>query len=126
MNELHFAYRVRQQLNRGLQDIPADVDARLLAARQKALASQKVAVAMHAPAALTNEGLNFSFSLSPAKQMLVALAVLAGTAATTLTVADHKIRAIGHLDSALLSDDLPVRAFTDKGFALWLKQSSED
>jgi RNA polymerase sigma-70 factor (ECF subfamily) len=44
MNELHFAYKLRQHLNRGLHELPSETVGRLEAARQRALAQQKVAM----------------------------------------------------------------------------------
>ena len=44
MNEMHFAYKIRQQLNRGLHELPASSVSRLEVARQCALARQRVVV----------------------------------------------------------------------------------
>ena len=37
MNELHFAYKLRQHLNRSLHELPSGTTDRLAAARQRAL-----------------------------------------------------------------------------------------
>jgi hypothetical protein len=38
--------------------------------------------------------------------------------------ADQQISELEAIDSALLADDLPIGALTDKGFDAWLKSSS--
>ena len=40
-------------------------------------------------------------------------------------LAEQSISELEVIDSALLSDELPVAAFTDKGFAAWLKSSAQ-
>jgi hypothetical protein len=44
MNELHFAYKVRQHLNRVCATLPVETIGRLEMIRQRALAQQKVSV----------------------------------------------------------------------------------
>lgn len=96
MNEQHFAYRLRQHLNRGLHELPVGTAARLEAARAGALAHQKVAAHQ---------------------------SVLACVGLYVYWDAAHNIAQLEEIDSALLADDLPIDAFTDKGFHAWLKSS---
>ncbi len=58
------------------------------------------------------------------KQVLLALIVVLGVASYTYWYADQSITELEIIDSALLSDDLPIAAFTDKGFDAWLKSSA--
>lgn len=37
---------------------------------------------------------------------------------------DQQVSELSRIDSALLADDLPINAYTDKGFNAWLKQAS--
>jgi hypothetical protein len=73
MNEMHFVFKVRQYLNRELHELPPSTHSRLQAARERALARQKVAAHQSILATAGNfvqehaEGLHL-------RQILVALA----------------------------------------------------
>ena len=123
MNELHFGYKVRQHLNRGLHDLPPATLSRLDAARQRALAHQKIAV-HQSVLATAGSFVQHQFDNLHLKQVLLALALLIGIASYTVWNADQQIAELEAIDSALLADDLPIGALTDKGFDAWLKSSS--
>ena len=125
MNEQHFAYKIRQNLNRGLHDLRPETVERLAAARQAALAHQKQAVAYPV---LASAGSFFLFKLgnSRVQQFFAALALLCCALYSTYWIADQRVQELGDIDSAILSDELPIGAFTDKGFAAWLNNSSQD
>lgn len=123
MNELHFAHKIRQHLNRGLHDLsPATVD-RLDAARQRALTHQKIAVHQ---SVLTAAGSFIQHRLDHLhiKQFVVAAGLLACVAFFTAWQADQQVSELEAIDSVLLADDLPIAALTDNGFDAWLKSSS--
>lgn len=123
MNELHFAYKLRQYLNRGLHELPPTTLDRLASARRQAIARQKVVVHRSALATAGDfvqhqvEGLHL-------RQVLLALLLALGVATYTYWSADESIAEIEAIDSALLADDLPIAAYTDRGFAAWLKSSA--
>lgn len=123
MNELHFAYKIRQHLNRGLNELPADTLKRLESARQRALTQQKVLVHQSVLAGVGNFVQHQVDNLH-IKQVLLALIVVLGITSYTYWYADQSITELEIIDSALLSDDLPIAAFTDKGFDAWLKSSA--
>jgi len=123
MNEFHFGYKVRQHLNRGLHDLPPATLDRLAAARERALAHQKIAVHQSVLAA-AGSFIHHQFDNLHLKQVLMALAVLLGVASYTFWHADQQITELEAIDSALLADDLPIGALTDKGFDAWLKSTS--
>lgn len=123
MNEFHFGYKVRQHLNRGLHDLPPATLNRLEAARHRALAHQKIAIHQSVLAAAGNF-IQHQFDNLHLKQILMALAVLIGVASYTFWHADQQITELEAIDSALLADDLPIGALTDKGFDAWLKSTS--
>lgn len=123
MNEMHFAYKIRQQLNRGLHELPASSVSRLEAARQCALARQRVVVHQSVLAG-AGSFLQQHFEQLRPKQLLLALMVVLGITAYTYWYAEQSIAELEVIDSALLSDDLPIAAFTDKGFDAWLKTSA--
>lgn len=122
-NELRFAQRARQHLNRGLHELPPATVSRLEAARQIALARQKLAAHQSVLATAGSFVHRYADHLH-LRQVLVVLALVAGIASYTAWHADQNIAELGAIDSALLADDLPVAALTDKGFDAWLKSSS--
>ena len=125
MNELHFAFKVRQHLNLGLHELQPETLGRLAAAREQALAHQKQTVSRSVLAA-AGSFIQFHFDNLRVKQALSALAVVACLGVAAYWTADQRISELGAIDSALLTDELPIRAFTDKGFAAWLKHSSPE
>ncbi len=125
MNEQHFGYKVRQHLNRGLHDLRPDTLDRLAAARAIALNHQKHAVTSPVLAAVGNLFSIDAFG-SRLSQVLVGLALLLCASYSTYWVADQHVKELGDIDSAILSDELPIGAFTDKGFAAWLRSTSSE
>jgi hypothetical protein len=125
MNELHFVYKVRQHLNLGLHNLRPETLDRLAAARESALAHQKQTVSQ---SVLATAGSFVQFHLDNLrfKQLLAALSLLLCIVFSTFWIADQRVTELGAIDTALLADDLPIGAFTDKGFAVWLKHSSSD
>jgi hypothetical protein len=129
MNELHFAYKLRQHLNRSLHELRPDTLERLSAARQAALGQQKrrkQAVAHPMLAAVGNffPFHSFHFNNLWFSQTLAAIALLLCALYSTFWIADQHVQELGNIDSAILSDELPIGAFTDKGFAAWLASES--
>ncbi len=123
MNELLFSYKIKQHLNHGLHELPAGTLKRLEGARQLALAQQKVSVHQSVLAGAGSFVLHQIDNLR-LKQVLLALIVVLCVTSYTYWYADQSITEIEIIDSALLSDDLPIAAFTDKGFDAWLKSSA--
>jgi hypothetical protein len=126
MNERHFAYKVRQHLNRGLCELTPETIERLSAARQAALACQKQAAAHPA---LATAGHRFSYHWGGGlrlSQTLAAVVFLLGAFYSTFWTADQCVQELGDIDSAILSDELPIGALTDKGFAAWLDSKSAE
>lgn len=123
MNELHFAYKVRQLLNRGLHELRPETTARLAAARKNALACQRQAV-NRSVLATAGSFVQYQFDNLHIKQALAALVLLLSLVFSAYWMADQRINELGAVDSALLADDLPIGAFTDKGFDTWLKRTS--
>ena len=125
MNELHFAYKVRQHLNRGLHDLPATTTDRLAAARTAALGIQKQTVNQTILAA-AGTFVQHRLENLRVRQLLTTLALACCVLSSAFWLADMRISEQGEIDSELLSDELPIGAFTDKGFAAWLDPASQD
>ena len=128
MNEQHFAYKIRQNLNLGLHELSPDTLERLAAAREKALTCQKQTVRSSVLATAGGFFHDFQDHVGHLKlgQTLSAIALLLTIVFTVYWMEDESISEQGTIDSELLADDLPIGAFTDKGFAAWLDHSSQD
>lgn len=124
MNEQHFAYKVRQHLNRGLHELPASTADRLAAAREAALASQKQTV-NQTFLAMAGSFVQHRLENLRIRQTLATLALAGCIVASAFWLSDMHISDQGAIDSELLSDELPLGAFTDKGFAAWLNPASQ-
>lgn len=125
MNEQHFAYKLRQQLNRGLHELPTATVDRLASAREAALASQRQTVNQTVLATVGSFILHHLESLR-IRQILVTLALAGCVVSSALWLSHIHISEQGAIDSELLSDELPLGAFTDRGFAAWLNPASQD
>lgn len=123
MNELHFIFKLRQHLNRGLYELRPETSDRLAAARQNALARQKQAT-RQSVLATAGGYFQIQFENPRVKQILAALALAACAITASFWIADQRVNELSEIDSALLADELPVSAFIDKGFSEWLKQAS--
>lgn len=128
MNELHFTFQIRQHLNRGTQTIERTTLDRLAAARQQALTRQKVAISSSVLAGIgAHVQLQFDHLHPRQLLLIVALAVAAAVGSMTYWQAQDQVSELEDVDSALLSDDLPISAYLDNGFDTWLnKRSSEE
>ncbi len=121
MNEPQFGKKVRLLLNEPL-GVDATVAARLSAARERALARQRpepapfVALADHVLERLEGWG---GLSL----RILVPIALLVGGLAGLYHwEQNQRIAEIEDIDAQLLTDDLPIDAYLDRGFHRWLKK----
>jgi hypothetical protein len=124
MNEQQTAYRIRQLLNRGL-DLDAGKLARLKAARERALARQRREAPVFVLALADNVINRFGGVTSVVPKMLLPMAVLVlGLIAINQWRDSQTAAEIEEIDAAVLTGDLPLDAYLDKGFDAWLKRSS--
>ena len=131
MNEIKFANKIRQALNEGARlEGPrgAAIVERLRAARERALARHKVervpalAWARSSSAGVVGGfGSLGGFSL---RVLLPTLLLIAGLAAIYSWQQDQRAADAEELDAQLLTDDLPIDAYLDRGFEAWLKKAS--
>ena len=131
--EARFGVRIASMLGERAQSTAPDISERLRFAREQALvraqaarrqvqtASAPVVVGRGRAAVLANP-LGWWFKLGSAAPLALLVLGLAGIA----HVHDKaQIAAVAEVDAALLSDDLPPAAYTDPGFAEYLKTSKE-
>ena len=122
MNEHHLAYRIRRILNQGLA-LDTRTLARLKEARERAVEKQLVAV--QSPVlAWTSNLVDRSAPGSVLSRLLLPAAVLIlGLLAINTWQQSQMVQEIEEIDAAVLTGDLPLDAYLDKGFDAWLKRS---
>lgn len=122
MNEAHIAHLVRMNLNRSTRALPDALVKRLRQSRDNALAHQKQSVRGMLMAAI---GARFELDDVP-RQLASAVAVLLlSLVCVSYWHAQDYIADLEEVDSAILTDDLPLGAIVDRGFDAWLHASAE-
>jgi len=131
--EARFGVRVASMLGESAQSTAPDISERLRFAREQALSRAKAArrqvqaatapvVVSRGRSAALASPLGWWFKLGSAAPLALLVLGLAGIA----HVHDKaQIAAVAEVDAALLSDDLPPDAYTDPGFAEYLKTTRE-
>ena len=130
MNEIKFANKIRQALNEGSQ-VNARVAERLRASRERALAARKpgrepaLAWARSTATGVIGGFGSFGglggFSL---RVVLPTLLLVAGLITIYSLQQEQRAADVEELDAQLLTDDLPIDAYLDRGFEAWLKKMS--
>jgi hypothetical protein len=130
-NEIRFANKIRQALNEGVRaDVNGRVAERLRAAREQALARRKVerepALAWARSTAVGVVGGFGGFGGFSLRALLPTALLVAGLMAIYSWQQDQRAADIEELDAQLLTDDLPIDAYLDRGFETWLRKVSAD
>jgi hypothetical protein len=125
MNEPQFGNKVRHLLNQGLSLTPGARE-RLRAAREQALARQRAE-----PAPLLAWADNVLGRVEGwgglSLRILLPLALLVGGLAGIYSwEQNQRIAEVEEIDAQLLTDDLPVEAYLDRGFQNWLKKRAAE
>ena len=130
--QARFALRVAARLTERSQDLGADVTERLRFAREKALEraratrtaefSAPVGVTRAGAAILGRGGSGWWLKLA---SVVPVLALVAGLVLIQRWQDRAQLSVAAEVDAALLSDDLPPKAYSDAGFAEFLKTPSE-
>lgn len=124
MNEQQIAYRIKQYLNRGL-DLDAGKLVRLKAAREQALARQRVESRIPLLAWAGNIIGRPGGPSTLVPRVLLPMAVLILGLVAVSHWRDSQLAAeIEEIDAAVLTGDLPLDAYLDKGFDAWLRRPS--
>jgi hypothetical protein len=120
--EIRFGSKVRQALNEAAR-VDARVSHRLAAAREAALQARRISTADEREPALAWTGGGFGrlggFSLRVVLPMLL---LVAGLVAIYAWQEEQRAADIEELDALLLTSDLPVEAYLDRGFEAWAKK----
>ena len=121
--EAQFARRLTARLSAGATEMPHDIGERLRVARQQAVAQRKLAPTRATSSIVLSGG---SAALGGGwwtriGALLPLVALVAGLVTISLLQDESRANDLAEVDAALLTDDLPPAAFTDPGFAQYLK-----
>jgi len=127
--EEQFARRVTARLSAGTAELPHDIGERLRVARQQAIAGRKQAPALRPAEVIVSPG--GTATIGGAWWMRVGavvplVALVVGLITISIVQDENRVNAMAEVDAALLTDDLPPAAFTDPGFAQFLKTDASD
>jgi hypothetical protein len=129
MNELQFASRIRHFLNQGTQLDPATAE-KLRAARALALSRQRPerAPALAWADNVFGNGWGWSGGIWQigARVLLPAAALIVAVAGIYNWQEKQRLAEVVEIDSQLLTDDLPIDAYLDRGFQNWLKKRAAE
>ena len=128
MNEQQFGNKVRHLLNQGASTLDAAKAERLRAARELALSRQRPEPL---PALRWADNVFGSFDgwggLSVSVRVLVpALALVLAVAGIYRWQENQRLAEMVDIDAQLLTDDLPIDAYLDRGFQNWLKKRAAE
>jgi len=126
-DEQELAYKLRQALNHGADNLDRATRNKLQSARQHALAHQKATLTGLSLAGVGQSIGHFASDvLLPQARMVAALLALAiGVTCTYYWNSFQQAAENEVIDSALLADDLPINAYLDHGFRAWLEHPSQ-
>lgn len=127
-----FGFEVTARLSDACDSLPYEVTERLRAARVQAIGRRKIAVEQVAMGVVTSgsalslnfgeEGFNLWSAIASAVPLL---ALVVGLLSLNVVLSDERANELAEIDSALLTDTLPPSAYTDPGFAQFLKMQRE-
>jgi hypothetical protein len=123
-----FGTAIARRLSQGADDLPHDISERLRAARAQAVAKRKV-VATIATSTVSYSGGEIALQIGGNEDswwnriasLVPLLALVAGLISIAVLQDDLRSNELAEVDAELLTDDLPPAAFTDPGFAQYLR-----
>lgn len=118
MKKTRLIRTVRAQLDRSTAQLDPQVTERLFLARQAALGHQRVRSSR-----LAGIGAHFDLEDGPGPLVARIVAVLLLVGGLAYWHAQNHIAELEEVDSEILIDELPLDAYTDKGFDTWLRRS---
>lgn len=130
--ELNFAYTVRHALNENLEYFPENTAEKLASARKLALSRKKPDAPLRAfaprPALAAEIGSLLSGPMIWAGRMGLAvplIVLVAGLAGIYQFEQQRRISETAEIDAGVLSDELPLSAYLDRGFNAYLATRAE-
>ena len=122
MNERELGYKIKQQLDRGLDLGPAELN-RLKVAREQALARQRLSEPVFVLAWADAVVGRLSGNPASASIALAGAALIMALVGIQYWQQSPTVEEIEEIDAAILTSDLPINAYLDKSFDTWLKRS---
>lgn len=132
LNEQRLANRIRPALNHGTR-LDARILERLRAAREQALEHRRVAPAGERVPELDWSAVSDTGALArfgglgglSLRFILPTALMIAGVIAVYTWQQEQRAVEVEELDAQLLTDDLPIDAYLDRGFEAWLKKVNQ-
>lgn len=127
-DDINLAYKIRHALNDNLDALPASTTGRLAAARAMAMARKKGDAPARKLQARPLLNVHALLSLSGLGRVAVAVPMLAavfGLAGLYQYEQQQRIAELAELDAAVLSDELPLTAYTDHGFNAYVTAQAQ-
>ena len=125
MNELHFTRRIRHHLDQSTQLDRATAD-KLRAARELAISRQRPEPAPVLAWADDVFGNGWGWAGLSARVLLPAAMLIVAVAGIYNWQEKQRLAEVVEIDSQLLTDDLPIDAYLDRGFENWLKKRAAE
>ena len=122
--EHELAGKITQHLNYGADQIDAATRARLLAARKEALSHYKDRPEPVWGLAWAGHAMRVGGHRFEMRQLIAVASLIAALIAVVYWQNQGPSNEIAEIDLGLLTDDLPINAYLDRGFDSWLKRSS--
>ena len=124
--EEQFGRRVASRLSAGNLELSHEVSERLRAARVQAVARRKAVPELRIAPAVVSNGRTATLGgagwwWTRIGSVVPLIALVAGLMVISVLQEDNRANELAEVDSALLTDDLPPAAYTDPGFAQFLK-----
>ena len=127
--EEQFGRRVAARLEHGNAQLPHDISERLRVARQQAVSQRKLAPQFQTtPVVVSNRGGSATLGggwWTRIGSVVPLVALVAGLITISVLQEDTRVNDLAEVDSALLTGDLPTAAYTDPGFAQFLKNEDK-
>jgi hypothetical protein len=128
-----FGQMIAKRLSASTDSIPHDISERLKAARMQALSKRKVVkpqlasgTSGHGGVLSLHMGDNDRSLWNRIASLLPLLALIAGLVAIAVVAEDDRVKELADIDAQLLTDELPPDAYTDPGFAQFLRTNPRD
>ena len=124
MEKIDIGYRIGRLLENSLDSVDSVVSSRLKASREVSISRQRLSrpslVLAFAESFFFGNG---TISVVP-KLLLPTAGLVLGLIAINSWQQSQQAEEIEEIDTAVLTGDLPIDAYLDKGFDAWLKRSS--
>lgn len=127
--EAQFARRLTARLSAPDAELPHDIGERLRVARQQAVARRKLAPALRPAEVLVSSGGAAALGggwWTRIGAVVPLIALVVGMITISIVQDENRVNDMAEVDAALLTDDLPPAAYTDPGFAQFLKTDASD